>query len=126
LRRLSLRFRVRGMMVAVAIAGIVLAFTKYLFIDNRPFDILAATVAALDGHYTVYSKGYSESKFRSIRVGMTVLRDDDRLEKARDGKVQFNMHSPSQSVFSGIGQRAEVYRGIGGWLYARPRPRLPS
>ena len=30
------------MMVVVAIAGVVLAFAKYLFIDNRPRDILEA------------------------------------------------------------------------------------
>ncbi len=65
------------MMVVVAIAGIVLAFAKYLFIDNRPGDILAAAIAALDGHYTVYAKGYSESKFRSLRVGMTARQVED-------------------------------------------------
>jgi hypothetical protein len=57
------------MMVAVAIAGIVLAFAKPLFVDNRPGDILAATISALDGHSTVYVKGYSESKFRCFASG---------------------------------------------------------
>jgi hypothetical protein len=47
------------------------AFTKYLCIDNRPADLLAAAIGALDGEYTVYADGYNESKFRSIRVGIT-------------------------------------------------------
>jgi hypothetical protein len=72
MRRPRVRFKVRSMMVAVAIAGVVVAFTKYLCIDNRPADVLAAAIGALDGEYTVYANGYSESKFRSIRVGMTV------------------------------------------------------
>jgi hypothetical protein len=72
MRRPRLRFRVRSMMVAVAIAGVVVAFTKYLCIDSRPVDLLAAAIGALDGEYTVYADGYSESKFRSIRIGMTV------------------------------------------------------
>src|ERR1700677_330562 len=71
MRRPRLRFKVRNMMVAVAIAGVVVAFTKYLCIDNRPVDLLAAAIGALDGEYTVYADGYSESKFRSIRAGMT-------------------------------------------------------
>jgi hypothetical protein len=72
MRRSRLRFTVRRMMFAVAIAAIVLAFAKILFIDNRPIHILLAAISALDGHFTVYAKGFSESKFRSLRVGMTV------------------------------------------------------
>jgi hypothetical protein len=30
-----------------------------------------SAISALDGSATVYAEGYSESKFRSIRVGMT-------------------------------------------------------
>jgi hypothetical protein len=59
------------MMIAVGIAGVVLALVKFLFVDNRPMDILLASISALEGHSTVYAKGYSESKFRSLRVGMT-------------------------------------------------------
>jgi len=59
------------MMVMVAVAGIVLAVAKFLFIDNRPTDILFAAISTLEGHSTVYAEGYSESKFRSLRVGMT-------------------------------------------------------
>ncbi len=65
------------MMVAVALAGVVLAFAKALFIDNRTRDILFATISALEGHLTVYAKGYCESKFRSLRVGMTVRQVED-------------------------------------------------
>jgi len=65
------------MMVAIAVAGIVLAVAKSLFIDNRPRDILFAAISALEGHFTVYAKGYSESKFRSLRVGMTVRQVED-------------------------------------------------
>jgi hypothetical protein len=72
MRRSRLRFTVRRMMFAVAIAGIILAFAKALFIDNRPGDILIAAICALEGHFTVYAKGYGESKFRSLRVEMTV------------------------------------------------------
>ena len=68
---------VRRMMVAVAIAGIGLAFAKFLFIDNRPADILFAAISALEGRSTVYAKKYSESKFRSLRVGMTVRQVED-------------------------------------------------
>jgi hypothetical protein len=75
--RLKRQGRVRCVMVAVAIAAIALAITKYVFIDNRSRDILPATIAALDGHYTVYSKRYGESKFRSIRVEMTVRQVED-------------------------------------------------
>jgi hypothetical protein len=72
-----LRFTLSRMMVAVAVAGIVLAFAKFLFIDNRPIDILIAAISALDGHSTVYSEGYSESKFRSLRLGMTARQVED-------------------------------------------------
>ena len=48
-----------------------LAFTKYLCIDNRPGTSSPPRFGS-DGEYTVYADGYSESKFRSIRVGMTV------------------------------------------------------
>jgi hypothetical protein len=71
------RATIRRMMVAIAVAGIVLAAAKSLFIDNRPDDILLAAISALKGHFTVYAEGYSESKFRSLRVGMTVRQVED-------------------------------------------------
>ena len=49
MRRPRLRFKVRSMMVAVAIAGVVVAFTKYLCIDNRPADLLAAAIGVWMG-----------------------------------------------------------------------------
>src|SRR5262245_37431770 len=73
MRRLRLRITVRRMMVAVAIAAIVVSVAKSLFVDNRPGDVLFAIVATLCGrHSTEYAIGYSESGFRSLRVGMTV------------------------------------------------------
>ena len=72
MRRPRLRFTVRRMMVAVAIAAIVLALVKALFIDKRSIDLLFAEISALEGHLTVYAQGYREPKFRTLRVGMTV------------------------------------------------------
>ncbi len=66
------RVTIRRMMVATAVAAIVAAAAKSLLVDNRPRDILAAAISAPDGEYTVYAGGYSESKFRSLRAGMTV------------------------------------------------------
>jgi hypothetical protein len=70
---------IRRTMIAVAIAGIALAVARFLFIDNRPMDIVFAAISALEGHSTVYAKGYSESKFRSLRVGMTARQVEDIL-----------------------------------------------
>ena len=72
MRRIPRRITVRRTMVAVAVAGIVLASIKFLFIDHRPTDLLFAAISALGGHFTVYADGYSESRFRSLRPGMTV------------------------------------------------------
>lgn len=77
MRRLRPRFTIRRILVAVAIAAIVMAFARALFIDNRPSDILFAAISALEWHFTVYAKGYSESRFRSLRVGMTVREVED-------------------------------------------------
>ena len=66
-------------MIAVAIAGIAMAVARFLVIDNRPMDILFAAISAIDGHSTVYAKGYSESKFRLLRVGMTARQVEDTL-----------------------------------------------
>src|SRR5262249_46460988 len=56
---------------------IILAFARFLFIDISPGDILLAAISALEGHFTVYAKGYSESRFRSLRVGMTARQVED-------------------------------------------------
>jgi hypothetical protein len=71
------RVTIRRMMAAIAVAAIVLALAKSLFIDDRPRDVLAAAISALDGESTVYAGGYSESKFRSLRVGMTARQVED-------------------------------------------------
>ena len=72
MKRLGVRFRIRRIMVLVAIVGVVLALAKFFFIENRPREILAATFTALNGEYTVYADGYSEYSLRSIRVGMSI------------------------------------------------------
>ncbi len=66
-----MRVTVRRMMFTVATAGIMLAVGKFVFIDNRPIDLLLASLSVVDGDYTVYGGGFSESRFRSVRVGMS-------------------------------------------------------
>jgi hypothetical protein len=70
---------IRRMMIAVGLAGMVLAVARFIFIDNRPMDILFAAISALEGHSTIYAKGYAESKFRSLHVGMTARQVEDIL-----------------------------------------------
>jgi hypothetical protein len=72
IRRPRLRLTVRHIMGMVAIAGIVLAFGIFLLVDNDPVDLLLAAISRLGGDFTVYSNGYSESRFRSVRRGMAV------------------------------------------------------
>lgn len=72
-----MRLTVRRLMITVAAAGSLSAFAKFLFIENRPIDILMAAISAPGGHFTVYANGYSESKFRSLRVGMTARQVED-------------------------------------------------
>jgi hypothetical protein len=112
MRRLHLRFRVRRMMVAVAVVGIVLVLAKYLFIDNRPGDILAAAISALGGHYTVYADGYSESKFRSIRVGMTVRQVEEILGPPLV-QGQWQVPNGNGPITPGIGALDDI------WYYTR-------
>jgi hypothetical protein len=102
MRRLRLRVTVRRMMVVVAVAGLVLALAKSLFIDNRPRDILFATISALEGHSTVYAKGYSEYKFRSLRVGMTA-RQVEAIMGLPLGRGQWMVHSGSGPITTGEG-----------------------
>jgi hypothetical protein len=99
-------------MVAVAIAGIVLAFAKYLFVDNRPGDILVAALGALGGHYTVYAEGYSEAKFRSIRVGMTV-RQVEEIMGPPLVKGEWQVPNGSGPVTPGVGSLDDI------WYYTR-------
>jgi outer membrane protein assembly factor BamE (lipoprotein component of BamABCDE complex) len=65
------KYSVRRILVAVAFAALILTGIKHVFIDNRPRDILFAAISAPSGDSTIYAQGYSESKFRSLRVGMT-------------------------------------------------------
>ena len=112
MRRLHLQFGVRRMMVAVAVVGIVVALAKYLFIDNTPVDILAAAIGALDGHYTVYADGYDESRFRSIRVGMTVRQVEEILGPPLL-KGQWQVPNGSGPIAPGVGPLDDI------WYYTR-------
>jgi hypothetical protein len=85
---------------------------KYLFIDNTPWDILAAGLGALDGHYTVYAEGYSESRFRSIRVGMTVRQVEEIMRPPLE-KGQWQLPNGSGPVTPGVGPLDEI------WYYTR-------
>jgi hypothetical protein len=58
-------------MALVAVCAVVLTLVRFLFIDNWPDQVLLSALCALDGSATVYVRGYSESKFRSLRIGMT-------------------------------------------------------
>ena len=77
MRRPPSRLTIRRMMIAVVVAAVALALARFLFIDNRPGDILWAAISAPGGHFTVYADGYSESRFRSLRAGMTVREVED-------------------------------------------------
>ncbi len=67
----------RRAMIAIAVLGIVLASARLWFIDNNPRDVLFASISALEGHYTIYSEVYRESRFRSLRAGMTARQVED-------------------------------------------------
>jgi hypothetical protein len=55
------------MMAAVACFGLTLHSVIWLT-EQHPIDLIVSLIA---GHDTVYSKGYSEARFKRIRVGMT-------------------------------------------------------
>jgi hypothetical protein len=106
-------------MVLVAIVGVVLALAKYLFIENRPRDILAAALGALDGEYTVYAEGYSEYRFRSIRVGMSI-RQVEEIVGPPLGKGQWQVPSGSGPVTPGVGPMDVI------WYYTRGGRHVPG
>jgi hypothetical protein len=110
--RVRLRFGIRRMMVVIAMAGIVLALAKYVFIDNRPRDLLIAAISALGGHYTVYAEGYSESKFRSLRVGMTARQVEDIMGPPLT-KGHWQYQSGSGPTTPGVGILEDM------WYYTR-------
>jgi hypothetical protein len=119
MRRLGLRFRVRRMMVLVAVVGIVLAVAKYLLIDNRPRDILLAALGALDGEYTVYAEGYSEYSFRSIRVGMSIRQVEEIMEPPLE-KGQWHVPSGSGPVAPDVGPLDDI------WYYTHGGKHVPG
>jgi hypothetical protein len=63
-----LRLTVRQMMLAVAAFGLALALARRVFVEDWPDQLL---LSAYFGDGTVYARGYDESKFRAIRIGMT-------------------------------------------------------
>ena len=119
MRRLGMRFRVRRIMVLVAIVGVVLALAKYFFIENRPRDILAAALGALDGEYTVYAEGFSEYSFRSIRVGMSI-RQVEAIMGPPLKKGQWQVPSGSGPVTPGVGPLDDT------WYYTRGGKHVPG
>lgn len=106
------RLTVRQMMVAVTIAGIVLAFAKVIFIDNRPLDVLIGTLDALVGKFTVYADGFNESKFRSLRVGMTARQVEDIMGPPLE-RGQWQDSGGSGPITPGVGTLEEL------WHYSR-------
>jgi hypothetical protein len=67
----------RQVTAAVALCGLVSAFARYISVDNSPEELLRCTISAIEGELTVYTIGYKEFKFRSLRVGMTVSQVED-------------------------------------------------
>jgi hypothetical protein len=66
----ALRWRptVRQMMGGVAVFGLAIGFVLLVFLDDSPDQLILSFIL---GKSTVRSKGYSEQKFRTIRIGMT-------------------------------------------------------
>lgn len=79
MRARAMRVTLMQVTTAVTIIGMVLALVRVSCIDNRPRDFLMCAVCTLAGHSTVYSKGYSESAFLSMRIGMTPRQVEDLL-----------------------------------------------
>jgi len=99
-----MQIKIRQVMAAVALTGAAFAVVRYLIVDNRPEDILKAMVSAIDGDFTLYAKGYSESRFRTVRIGMTTRQVKNLLG------APLNWDTPETSEASG--------EGI--WCYTRP------
>ena len=112
MRRPRPRVTIRRMMVAVAVAGIALAFAKFLFIDNRPIDILFAVISAPGGHFTVYANGYDESRFRSTLAGMTV-REVEEIMGSPVEKGKWQVPNESGPITLGVGILDDI------WYYSR-------
>jgi hypothetical protein len=74
-RQVSLRIAV----AAIAVCAGAFALARHLLVEIGPANLMKAALASAAGHSTVYATGYSESGFRSIRVGMTASRVEERL-----------------------------------------------
>jgi hypothetical protein len=103
------KFPVRTILAAVAVIAMTLASAKSLFIDNRPQDVLFAVISVLDGDFTVYVKGYSESKFRSLRVGMTAGQVEDIMGPPLS-VGQWQEPVPGQPITPGDGPLHDLWR----------------
>jgi hypothetical protein len=86
------------MMVGVAALGLGLGFVRLGLIDNSPDQLFLSLVL---GESTVWSKGYSEQRFRAIRVGMT----DSQVE-AIVGQPLWKVTHPDVWFYSGRRGRA--------------------
>jgi hypothetical protein len=105
--------RVRYALIAAAVALYLLWCAKYLFIDNRPLDVLLAAVSTLDGDFTVYRDGFRESAFRSLRVGMSARQVEAIMGPSLD--VGQWLETPQgQPIDPGAGRLHPL------WRYTRP------
>jgi hypothetical protein len=71
IQRQRMRVTLRRAIGLIGICGVILAIGRYLLTSTAPRDAVLSAICALDGHHTVYAPGYSESKFRAVRSGMT-------------------------------------------------------
>lgn len=97
------RWRTIWLILAATLVVLAFAAVKHGFIDNEPKDVLFATISWLDGDYTIYSDGYRESAFRSLRISMTAKEVEAILGPPLDvGKWQET--EPGQPITTGQGQ----------------------
>jgi hypothetical protein len=99
------------MLAAVVAFALILTGIKHAFflLDNRPRDMLLAMVSVLSGHSTIYARGYSESKFRSLRVGMTPQKVEEIMGPPL-AKGQWQESIPGQPITPGTGTLHELWR----------------
>lgn len=110
------RFTTRRMLAAVVAFALILTGIKHVLIDNRPRDVFFATLSGLFGHTTIYARGYSESKFRSLRVGMTPPQVEEIMGPPLT-KAQWQESIPGQPITPGVGPLHEI------WCYSGPGKR---
>jgi hypothetical protein len=97
------------MLASVLAFALILTGIKHVLIDNRPRDILLAMLSGLFGHTTIYARGYSESKFRSLRVGMSPRKVEEILGPPV-AKGQWQEPIPGQPITPGKGPLDELWR----------------